>query len=186
MTARSRCRRISRRPTAIAATRCNASNGSLTRRRLIAARIELQPDFSQACNNLGTCLRELKRPDEAEAAYRRALRLDADNAETLDNLALALKDLERWRGSRGCCCVARSRSSPAATSCCVHYGSILLDQEQDRGDGGRRRARDRAQSQQSRCRQPDGPRRFRARRSAGGHCLLPARTSSQARSGRRP
>ena len=55
----------------------------------------MQPTFADAWNNLGTCLRELKRPEEAEAVYRKALELGPNNPDTLDNLALALKDLDR-------------------------------------------------------------------------------------------
>ena len=40
-------------------------------------------------------MRELKRPQEAEEAYRKALAENPNNPDTLDNLALAVKDLER-------------------------------------------------------------------------------------------
>jgi tetratricopeptide (TPR) repeat protein len=57
--------------------------------------VELQPDFVGAWNNLGTVLFHLGRPEEALAAYRRALALDPGYADAHYNVADVLDDLGR-------------------------------------------------------------------------------------------
>ena len=57
--------------------------------------LALKPDFAEAHNNRGTALHELKRLDEALAAYDRAIALKPDYAEAHNNRGLALKELKR-------------------------------------------------------------------------------------------
>ncbi len=46
-------------------------------------------------SNLGACMAALKRPSDAEAAYRESIRLEPNNARTHHNLAVVLADLGR-------------------------------------------------------------------------------------------
>jgi tetratricopeptide (TPR) repeat protein len=87
----------------------------------------LQPGFAEAWSNLGTCLRELKRVEEAEAVYRKALELTPQNPDTLDNLALAVKDLDRLDEAADLlrrALVIESRADKIH----LHYGTVLLEQ----------------------------------------------------------
>jgi tetratricopeptide (TPR) repeat protein len=61
---------ISPKRTAISAMRCARNNSTIRHCRPI----ELRPGFADAWNNLGTTLRDLKQPEEAETIYRKALR----------------------------------------------------------------------------------------------------------------
>ena len=54
------------------------------------AALDVNPEFVEAHNNLGTALRTQNRFAEAEAAYRAALRLKPDYAEALANLGAVL------------------------------------------------------------------------------------------------
>ena len=117
------------RPGAQQSRQCAATPEALRRGRAapIAAPSSCSRNFADAWNNLGTCLRELKRSEEAEAVYRKALALKPNDPDTLDNLALALKDLERLDEAaellrRALAIEARSDKFY------VHYGSILIDQ----------------------------------------------------------
>jgi len=88
----------------------------------------LQPAVTEAWNNLGTCLRELKCPAEAEVVYRKALALGPNNPDTLDNLALALKDINRLDEAAELLCRALV-IEPRSDKFHLHYGTILLDQK---------------------------------------------------------
>ena len=84
--------------------------------------------FAAAWNNLGTTLRDLKRPEEAERAYRTALTDMPNDPETLDNLALAVKDLDRLDEAAELlrrALAIESRSDKIH----VHYASVLIDQK---------------------------------------------------------
>ena len=48
--------------------------------------LELNPDFAEAHNNLGTTLKDQGKLAEAVASYRRALELNPDFAEVHNNL----------------------------------------------------------------------------------------------------
>jgi tetratricopeptide (TPR) repeat protein len=62
-------------------------------------RSSLTQRLVQDWNNLGTTPRDLKRPQEAVAAYSRALAEAPNDPAALDNLALVLEDPERRRGA---------------------------------------------------------------------------------------
>jgi Flp pilus assembly protein TadD len=88
----------------------------------------LQPAFADAWNNLGTCLRELKRPEEAETVYRKALELTPDNPDTLDNLALAVQDCERFDEAADL--LRRALVvDPRSDKLHVHYATVVLNQK---------------------------------------------------------
>lgn len=57
---------------------------------------ELKPDFAEVHYNLGILLKELKRPDESEAAYREALLFRPGFADAFYNLGILLKDQKRF------------------------------------------------------------------------------------------
>ncbi len=70
----------------------------------------------------------MKRPEEAENVYRKALELGPNNPDTLDNLALAVKDLERLEEAAELlrrALVIEARSDKFQ----VHYATVLLDQK---------------------------------------------------------
>ncbi|MBF0181167.1 MAG: tetratricopeptide repeat protein [Magnetococcales bacterium] len=50
------------------------------------------PDHAPACNNLGNLLKDLGRPDEAQTAFREAIRLAPDFAPAHFNLGLLLRE----------------------------------------------------------------------------------------------
>ena len=50
--------------------------------------IELNPDYAQAYNNLGTVFADLEQFEDAIAAYERALEIDPNFQAAQDNLAL--------------------------------------------------------------------------------------------------
>jgi tetratricopeptide (TPR) repeat protein len=54
--------------------------------------VEIEPDFADAWNNLGTLLIELGRPDDACASFRRALAADPAAAGAHYNLADTLDE----------------------------------------------------------------------------------------------
>src|SRR5262249_45357133 len=54
--------------------------------------LELRPDSVRAWVDLGNVLADRGRPPEAEDAYRRALALDPDDADALNNLAWLLHE----------------------------------------------------------------------------------------------
>ena len=87
----------------------------------------MQPNFLDAWTNLGACLRELKRPADADIVFRKALELNPDNPEALDSLALALKDLDLLDEAAE---LARRalEVKPDSDKLHFHYGAILLDQ----------------------------------------------------------
>ncbi len=58
-------------------------------------RIEIDPQFIEAWNNLGVLLSELERYEEACDAFRKVLAIDADHARARYNLADALDDMGR-------------------------------------------------------------------------------------------
>jgi len=60
-----------------------------------AQALRLDPDFSSALNNLGSCLRALRRLPEALAFFERALELRPGYGMALNNRGLALLDLQR-------------------------------------------------------------------------------------------
>ncbi|MGH6677000.1 MAG: tetratricopeptide repeat-containing sulfotransferase family protein, partial [Xanthobacteraceae bacterium] len=71
---------------------------------------------------------ELKRSEEAETVYRKALELGPNNPDTLDNLALAIKDLDRLDEAAELlrrALVIEARSDKYH----VHYATVLLDQK---------------------------------------------------------
>ena len=101
------------------------------------------PSFADAWNNLGTCLRELKRPEEAETVYRKALELGPNNPDTLDNLALALKDLDRLdEAAETDAPRARHRSAQRQAASCITPRSCSIRRRSTK-PRPRRRARSR-------------------------------------------
>ena len=61
--------------------------------------LQLNPDFAEAHNNLGTALQDQGKIAEALACYRRALQLKPDYAEAHNNLGNALQDQGQIGGS---------------------------------------------------------------------------------------
>ena len=59
--------------------------------------IELDPQFTDAWNNLGVLLSETGQRDQALSAFRRALASDAQDARCLYNLADTLDEMGRWK-----------------------------------------------------------------------------------------
>ena len=64
--------------------------------------MEIAPDLAEAHNNLGNALRGLGRLEAAEAALRRALRLQPSNAALHTNLGNLLGDLKRFEEAQAC------------------------------------------------------------------------------------
>ena len=57
--------------------------------------VALAPSDARAQNNFGSALKDLGRPEEAEASYRQAIALEPDFAEAHFNLGKALRELDR-------------------------------------------------------------------------------------------
>jgi Flp pilus assembly protein TadD len=58
--------------------------------------IEQNPDNANAWSNIGYCLHNLARYEEAEQAYHKAIALAPDNAYSWNNLGILLKDQARY------------------------------------------------------------------------------------------
>jgi len=58
--------------------------------------IRLKPDFPEAYNNLGLCLKALKRFEQAVEYYEKAIELKPDYAEAYNNLGLTLQEQGLW------------------------------------------------------------------------------------------
>ena len=127
-TAPSRSRTISPRRTATAAMRCSGSSVSPKPRTSYRRAIELQPSFADAWNNLGTCLRELKRPEEAETVYRKALELHPEQSRHARQPGAGGQGPRPARRSRRTHAPRAGHRVRAATSSIVHYATVLLDQ----------------------------------------------------------
>lgn len=56
---------------------------------------DLMPSFSAACSNLGATLGELGEPEAALAAFKQALRYDADSFTILNNIGVVTRELGR-------------------------------------------------------------------------------------------
>ena len=73
--------------------------GQLSQAKLCLQRlVELRPDDAMAYNNLGVICKAQQQHEEAIAAYRRSLELDAPNPETLCNLGHALSRTDDLEG----------------------------------------------------------------------------------------
>ena len=57
--------------------------------------MELSPQSAETYSNLGVTLQELRRLEEAEASFRKAIALKPDFAGAHDNLGNTLKELGR-------------------------------------------------------------------------------------------
>ena len=108
--------RISPRRTAIAATRCSGSSALPMRTQAYRRAIELQPTFADAWNNLGTCLRELKRPEEAETRLSQGARARSRQSRHARQSGARAQGSANGSTRRQSCCAARWSSSRAATS----------------------------------------------------------------------
>ncbi|NCS91409.1 MAG: tetratricopeptide repeat protein, partial [Candidatus Altiarchaeum hamiconexum] len=58
--------------------------------------IKINPNYSEAHNNLGNLLQNLKRYEEAEKEYREAIRINPDYADAHNNLGNLLQNLKRY------------------------------------------------------------------------------------------
>ena len=56
----------------------------------------MRPDFAEAYYNRGLALHELKRFEEAQVSYDRALAVRPDYAEALSNRGLTLHELKKF------------------------------------------------------------------------------------------
>ena len=72
---------------------------------------DLAPWNPDTHNLVGMCAADLKRPDEAEAAYREALRLDPQHAYAMNNLAALALDRGEF-GSAGAGLTAAAQTTP--------------------------------------------------------------------------
>jgi tetratricopeptide (TPR) repeat protein len=90
--------------------------------------LALQPGWALAHSNLGSVLREQKRPAEAEAACRQALALRPDYALGHNNLGVALLDLKRPAEAEAACRRALALQPDYATAY-NNLGLALLDQK---------------------------------------------------------
>ncbi len=69
----------------------------------------------------------MKRPEEAERVYRKALELEPNNPETLDNLALALRTANGFDEAADL--LRRALAiEPRSDKLHLHYAAVLLDQ----------------------------------------------------------
>jgi Flp pilus assembly protein TadD len=107
----------------------------------------MAPNFAPAWNNLGIVLQEALKLDESRFALERALALEGDNPQTLNNLANTLKRLglaaeadRRW--------TAALALKPDYAEAYSNLANLLLDQgEYDRAELSRELGFGRKESQ---------------------------------------
>jgi Flp pilus assembly protein TadD len=89
--------------------------------------IHLEPNLSEAYNNLGILLHEeLKRYEEAEAAYRKAIELNPSEAKAYSNLGILLKNLKRYEEAEAAYRKA-IELNPSNDNAYYNLGNLLKD-----------------------------------------------------------